>query len=122
MNKGIHYVLDRQRSGGLSPDPARLACWHTTVTSAVNLAVHLGARTIGALGLDGCNAANGQNWHHAPHPMAWGRNVHRYKLHRDALASLTDPLRALGRGLYRTNPQSAHVDVPYMTIDGLLGC
>ncbi len=36
-------VLERQRSSGLSTDPTRLACWHTSVTTAINMIVLRGA-------------------------------------------------------------------------------
>lgn len=118
--RGIHFVLDRQRSGGLSPDPTRLVCWHTTVTSAINLAVHLGANIIGVLGLDGKDAPDGRLWHHHAHPPGWGRSPVRYQRHAEALIGLVEPLKTAGVGVYNLNPDSAHTAFSYKPLDELI--
>lgn len=108
-----YLLLERQRSGGLSPDPRRLALWHTTVTAAVNLVVHLGVREIDFLGLDGRGG-----WHHAPHE--WKQNVRKFHYHGLALRDLVEPLRALGIAAYNANPDSAHDTFPHKPYEEML--
>jgi hypothetical protein len=109
-------VLERQGSGGLSHDPTRLACWHTSVTTAVNMIALRGATHIYALGLDGKGG-----WHHAPHPAAWGVNKSKFKYHAEALEALVEPLVALGVGVTNLNPDSEHRMFPFSTLDVVLG-
>lgn len=113
-------VLKRQRSTGLSADPTRLACAHTTVTSAINLLAHLGVTRIGMLGLDGKNADDGREWHHAPHPHA--SNPRRYEYHAKALRALVAPLQLLRIQCFNLNPDSAHHMFPFSTLDEFLAC
>jgi len=108
-------VLDRQRSSGLSNDPTRLTCYHTTMTTAVNLAVLRGASRIAILGLDGKGT-----WHHAPHPQNWGYNKGKFQFHADALIALVDPLKTLGIEIYNLNPESNHKMFPFGTMDDIL--
>lgn len=97
-------VLERQRSGGLSTDPTRLAWWHTSLTSAINMIVLRGAKRICILGLDG----EGE-WHHEPHPLKWGRNASKFRLHGEALLALTEPLKTAGVEVYNCNLNSLHL-------------
>lgn len=110
-------VLERQRSGGVSANPARLAWLHTTLTSACNLAGLLGASRAGLLGADGSDASDGVSWHHAPHPSKWGRNPRRYRHHASALRELAGPLAALGCTTYNLNPASTYDAFPKMTFE-----
>jgi hypothetical protein len=123
--QGFDHVCERQRSGGLSPNPRYLVCFHTTMTTAINLAVHLGVRGIGILGLDGQDAPDGRKWHHEPHPSGWLVNPRRYEHHATALAGLVEPLKALGVRTYVTNPESACTTFPHKPLADLLegnGC
>lgn len=96
-------VLERQRSGGLSTDPTRLAWWHTSLTSAINMIVLRGATRICILGLDGEG-----DWHHEPHPVKWGRNANKFKFHGEALEALVEPLKQAGVEVYNCNLCSRH--------------
>jgi len=108
-------VLDRQRSSGLSNDPSRLTCWHTSMTTAINLIVLRGASRIAIIGLDGHGL-----WHHDPYPMNWGRNRKRFYFHGEALKAQVDPLKAMGVQVYNLNPHSTHKMFPFATLDEML--
>lgn len=114
MRPSPHYLLlERQRSGGLSPDPRRLALWHTTTCAATNLAVHLGASVINFLGLDGCGG-----WHHQPHD--WKSVTNKFDFHGLALQALVEPLHSLGVRAYNANPASAHRMFPHRSFEEML--
>lgn len=111
-------VLERQRSGGMSTDPTRLAWWHTTLTTALNYVALRGATRIPVLGLDGANSgADGAMWHHTPHPIRWGANWNRYKYHGEALEAIAGPLLAQGARVYNLNPDSAHKMFQFASLD-----
>lgn len=113
-------VLERQRSGGVSADPSRLVCMHTTLTTALNLALLLGAARVGLLGVDGADATDGRSWHHESHPAIWGRNPRRYEHHGTALAEQAPALRAASLEVLNLNPQSAHRMFAFATLDDMI--
>ena len=110
-------VLDRQRSSGLSNDPTRVTCWHTTMVTALNLVALRGASRVGVLGLDGKDS-NGRAWHHEPHP--WKQNSKRYDRHGEALQELVEPLKTMGVEVFNLNPHSKHRMFPFALLDDLL--
>lgn len=113
-------VLERQRSGGVSADPTRLAWFHTTLTTALNLVGLLGASRAGLLGADGCDATDGSSWHHEPHPEQWGRNPRRYRYHTEALDAIAEPMRAMGCEVYNLNVDSAYRSFKFATVREML--
>jgi hypothetical protein len=113
-------ILNRWRSGGLTDDPTQLACWHTSFTTAVNVARHKGSPVVGALGLDGPVPDGEPEWHHEPHPAKWHRNPRRHKFHAEALEALVPALRDAKMELFNLNPSSAHRMFPFWTLDGML--
>jgi hypothetical protein len=60
--------MRRKATPGLSNELGTLMVKYTTLTAAINFAVHLGARAIVLLGADGRIAADGKVHHHADHP------------------------------------------------------
>ncbi len=113
-------VYNRQRSGGISTDPTRLAWWHTSVTSTLNYVALKGAARIGTLGLDGKDALD-KRWHHEPHPTQWGSgHPRKYEMHGEALRSQVAPLRAMGVEVYNLNPDSAHKMFQFASLNDLL--
>lgn len=108
-------VLERQRSSGLSHDPTRLAWYHTSLTTTINMAVLRGARNIFILGLDGHG-----DWHHEPHPAKWGRNASKFRMHGEALLALTDPLLLARVQVFNLNPNSSHAMFPFASLDDVL--
>lgn len=114
-----YLLLERCRMGGVASDPRHLAIWHTVATPAVNLAVHLGARTINFLGLDGCDR-DGRQWHHEDHPSDWHRNAHRYDYHREAMEHVAVALERLGVKAFNSNPHAAHRMFPHKPFEEML--
>jgi hypothetical protein len=110
----VHVVI-RQRSSGISTDPTRIACWHTTVAAANNFIGLTGAAKLGWLGLDG-----GGNWHHEPHPENWKRHSEWAKHHGDALTRQVEPLKAMGLEVFNLNPNSKFQMFPFSTLEEFL--
>lgn len=108
-------VLSRQRSSGISTDPTRLAWWHTSMTTALNMVALRGATRIGVLGLDGKGG-----WHHEPHPELWGSHPRRYHFHGVALEAQVAPLRAFGVEVFNLNQNSTHKMFSFSTLDQML--
>lgn len=93
----------------------------TSLTAATNLAAHLvgPGGTIVWLGIDGKAAADGRAWHHKPH--RWPAKAKRYDLHRADLATMVEPLRAMGITLWNANPGSAYADLwPVVSLQEML--
>jgi hypothetical protein len=116
--------LRRAAPPGLAADPGTVAMAWTSLTGAINLAVHLGVAAIVLLGADGKPAADGANHHHAPHP--WDPRAGCFDRQREDLASLVHPLRTRGIRLLNASPGSAWGDLwPVVTLPGaiaLLSC
>jgi len=94
----------------------------TSLTAATNLAVHLigPGGTVVWLGADGKTAADGRTWHHKPH--RWPPKPARYDRHRADLASMVEPLRAMGITLLNASPGSAYADLwPVINLQDALG-
>ncbi len=108
-------VLQRQRSSGISTDPTRLACWHTSMTTAFNYTYLRGAARTAVLGLDGDG-----DWHHEPHPIKWGINKNKFAFHATALHALVEPLHAAGHEVLNLNLDSKHGMFPFATLDEVL--
>ncbi len=68
--KGPPPVLKMHRKNppGLATDIGTLTIKNTTLSAAVNLAVHLGVNRIVLLGIDGKPQEDGRTHHHKPHP------------------------------------------------------
>jgi hypothetical protein len=83
----------------------------TSLTAATNLAAHLigPGGAIVWLGIDGKASADGRAWHHKPH--RWPVKAKRYDLHRADLATMVEPLRAMGITLWNASPGSAYADL-----------
>lgn len=121
MHRANYYqLMERARMSGISMDPSRLACSHTTVTAAINLAVHelAGHGEVGMLGLDGKDAPDGRSWHHEPHPEGWGRNPERYVHHGVALGLVAADVASMTSvRVYNCNPDAAHKMFPYRSFE-----
>jgi hypothetical protein len=103
-------TLERQNPPGLATLPTRVVFRRTSYAATINLAVHLGARSIVALGLDGGPDKQGRTHHHAPYPDNWSRlRQPRAKWSEQAaeFASLVEPLRQRGVVVRNASPGSA---------------
>lgn len=112
-------TLERQLPPGLAILPTRVVFRRTSYSSAINLAVHLGASTIVALGLDGKPARDGRTHHHAPHPERWAPRPDKWREQAAELKTLVEPLERLGVKLLNASPDSA---VPFWPIVNLKDC
>jgi hypothetical protein len=83
----------------------------TSLTAATNLAAHLvgSGGTIVWLGADGKATADGRMWHHKPH--RWPPKPQRYDRHWADIATMVQPLRAMGVTLLNASPGSAYADL-----------
>lgn len=100
---------------GFSKDRRALMVRRTSLTGAMNLAVHLGVKGIVLLGADG-RAHNGATHHHRPHkwpvrPGCWDKQ-------KSDLVTIVKPLAAMGVRVLNASPGSAWADLwPVMTLE-----
>lgn len=100
----------------LSPNPGEVAYRWTSLTAAINLAVHLGAAKAILLGADCKPAPDGRIWHHEPH--RWPVKRERWPRHKNELAAIVGHLAALGMGCLNASPGSALEGLwPVMTLE-----
>jgi hypothetical protein len=103
---------------GLSADPGEAWLRHTSVRGAINVLCHLGVARIVALGLDGGPDGAGRTHHHAPH--GWGLNPDIWKMQREELAGIVEPLHMRGVELLNASPGSALPFWPIVDLGDLL--
>jgi hypothetical protein len=100
---------------GLSQDRRALMIKRTSLTGAINLAVHLGVKSIVLLGADG-RAHNGATHHHKPHK--WPVRPGCWDVQKLDLITIVKPLAAMGIKVINASPGSAYADLwPVMTLD-----
>ncbi|WP_027037890.1 methyltransferase domain-containing protein [Mesorhizobium ciceri] len=94
---------------GIASKPNQLALARTSVTGAINLAVHLGCRRVVLLGVDGRFAEDGTRHHHGaayPWPLIKGS----FELHAAEFRAVAPSLKKSGVEIINANPDSA-IDV-----------
>jgi hypothetical protein len=101
--------MHRKATPGLADDAGTVQLAMTTVTGAVNLAVHLGVRGIILLGADGKARADGTTHHHAPHPWRMASNT--WDRQRPDLSAAANDLKRLGIVCLNASPGSAWADL-----------
>jgi hypothetical protein len=99
------YRVVRKSSPGLAEDPGQLMVSKTTLTGAINLAVHLGVNKIVLLGIDQKPAADGRTHHHAPHK--WESRPNCYKRQQYDLTRIAEDLRKRDIECVNASPDSA---------------
>jgi hypothetical protein len=102
--------MRRKPPAMLSQDPCAVSYKWTSVTAAINLAVHRGAAAIVLLGADG-RAINGQHHHHKPHK--WPVKPGCWDKHKAELAVIA---RQLKIPVLNASPGSAWNMWPVMTL------
>ena len=102
---------------GLAIDRSELVVLKTSMTAAINLAVHLGAKRIALLGADG-GPKDGRTHHHKPHNR--GQVEANWKLMREELATLVEPLRELGIDVVNCSLGSLITCWPIMSLEEFL--
>lgn len=103
----------------LSTDPRNLALRKTSVTGAINMAVHLGASRIVLLGVDGKLASDGRRHNHGdkyPWPMRKGC----FDDHAAEFAKIAPSAVKMGVEIINANPDSAIAVWPRMKLEDCL--
>ena len=85
------YHMQRKATPGLADDPGQLMVKNTTLTGAINLAVHHAARKIVLLGIDQSNAPDGRTHHHEPH--RWKQQANCYMRQQRDLPAIAEGLK-----------------------------
>jgi hypothetical protein len=101
---GPLYKMHRKSPPGLASDIGTLAVKFTTLSAAINLAVHLGAIRLILLGIDG-KSVSGKTHHHSPHP--WKQMAGCWDQQRIDLVKITEELRELNIECVNASPDSA---------------
>lgn len=108
-NGGPRDVLRLEKidpAKGIATKPTQVALSRTSVSGAINLAVHLGCKRIVLLGVDGKVGADGQRHHHGgkyPWPMVKACFDH----HAEEFRAIAPSLKAAGVEVINANPDSA---------------
>jgi hypothetical protein len=108
--------MRRKPPARLSQDPSAVSYKWTSITAAINLAVHRGAGAIVLLGADG-RASNGRTHHHAPHK--WPVKLGCWDKHKAELAVIAPQLTI---PVINASPGSAWSMWPVMTLPEALKC
>lgn len=98
------YRLHKKSPPGLAEDPGVVSVRFTTLSAAMNLAVHLGANRLILLGIDGKKSADGRTHHHAPHP--WRQIQGCWEKQRGDLVKITEELKAKNIECLNASPDS----------------
>lgn len=83
-----------------------LVMQYTSLQAAMNLAKHLGAKTIVPVGADNGPNKEGRIYHHKPHPDHWARRNETWDLQMANLALTVKPYRKNGIEIINASLQS----------------
>jgi ADP-heptose:LPS heptosyltransferase/SAM-dependent methyltransferase len=107
--RDVERLLKIDPAKGIATDPTQLALSRTSVTGAINLAVHLGCTRVVLLGVDGKVAPDGKRHHHtAAYP--WPMVKRCFDDHAAEFRAIAPSLKAAGVEVINANPDSA-IDV-----------
>lgn len=111
--------MRRAGAAGLSSDPTCLCGAESSVTLAINYAVHRGVSRIILLGCDGQPGLAGQRRFGSLHPDArdWPQ---RYAAQEAAMRSQLEPLRQLGVSVVNCSPGTALTCYPTASLEDAL--
>jgi hypothetical protein len=110
--------MRRARPPGFAIHPTTLAMRRTSASAAINLAVHLGVKSIVLLGLDNKAAEDGRTHFHGRHP--WDQRIQCWDEQRDDLQTLVSPLRNRGIDVVNASPGSALPFWPIVKLEDYL--
>lgn len=99
--KGLLYCK-RKQPPGLATKRNELVGRRTSLSGAINLAVHAGADRIAVLGADGGFAPDGRHHHHQPHP--WPVKANAWPGQLEELQTLSPDLDMLGISVTNCSP------------------
>lgn len=104
---------------GLSTDRSEAFVRWTSLTGAINLAVHLGAVRLVLLGADGKRGDDGRTHHHDPYP--WDQRTGRWNDMHGDLRVAARSLAALKVECVNASPESAWADLwPIIQFENLM--
>lgn len=109
------YRMIRKTQPGLADDPGTVMVQNTTLTAAINLAVHLGVAKIVLLGIDQKHAADGRTHHHAPHK--WRSMSNCYIRQQRDLPKIAEDLKARNIECVNASPGSALALWPIVNLE-----
>ncbi len=96
--------MKRKSSLGLATDRDMVMVKNTTLTGAINLAVHFGVAKIVLLGIDQ-KTTNGKHWHHTPHP--WNPVTNCWARQQIDMPKMAEDLKACNIECVNASPDSA---------------
>lgn len=99
--KGLLYCK-RKQPPGLATKRNELVGRRTSLSGALNLAVHAGAGRIAVLGADGGFAPDGRHHHHPPHP--WPVKANAWPGQLEELQTLSPDIERLGITVTNLSP------------------
>jgi len=95
----------------LHPERDTVMVRRTSMTGALNVAMHLGAANIVLLGLDGKAGANGRLHHHEEYTLSLGGLVDTWQEQRRDLVCARASLKARNINVVNASPNSALLDI-----------
>jgi hypothetical protein len=108
-------TMIRKTTPGLATDTRTLMVKNTTLTAAMNLAVHLGVAKIVLLGIDQKAGPDGKIHHHPPHP--WKPTADCWRRQQTDLPKVAEDLTALNIECVNASPGSALTIWPIVRLE-----
>jgi hypothetical protein len=112
-------IIAKTGAEGLELEPTGVRHGNNSGYSAINVAVHLGARRIVLLGYDCCAAEDGKVNFARPADYA-GRRAYSFELWRKRFATLVVPLRAAGVEVLNASRRTALECFPRVVLEEAL--
>ncbi len=106
--------MKRKSSPGLATERDSVMVKNTTLTGAINLAVHFGVAKIVLLGIDQ-KTTDGKHWHHASHP--WNPTHNCWARQQMDMPKIAEDLRALNIPCVNASPGSALALWPIVNLE-----
>ncbi len=106
--------MKRKSSPGLATERDSVMVKNTTLTGAINLAVHLGVAKIVLLGIDQ-KESNGRHWHHVSHP--WQPTKNCWARQQMDMPKIAEDLKALNIPCVNASPDSALALWPIVNLE-----
>lgn len=115
---GVIKKMNKVDPALLASDRCAVAYKKTSITAAINIAVHRGCCQIVLLGADGRAASDGRTHHHKPH--IWAQRRGCWDVHKKELAAIAPQLQTLGIPVLNASPGSAWDIWPVMSLSEAL--
>ena len=106
--------MKRKSSPGMATERDSVMIRNTTLTGAINLAVHLGVAKIVLIGIDQ-KTTDGKHWHHAPHP--WNPTANCWARQQMDMPRIAADLTALNIPCVNASPGSALALWPIVNLE-----